>query len=434
MSDLIPQSLRYSVVKSPSRVQRQRISPLGSNSVGPNQPLHFRLPDKALLCLDTLSLVFDLTISGLDTVTAQYTNVKLPASYKLFKKVETRCGGISASGSMCNQMEQVYHSMVKSTVDNTYLQSRLLNNMLEINHEKDMGATTNAAPATSSKTLSLVYDDFLVMRSKSSTYDASLFGVFEIIFQTAGLEVLQAFAATAQTSLSNISYTLSNVFLDYSVVTQVSPYYVTLLSEKLSSNTKISMPFSNIISTVAANTGSNRLQISSQSLDCLAVVALGSGQATFGPGQNSVYQNPAHFKFDTGLTSATAKNAQIQLQIGSTNYPANPINDALLCAEYTNNSIWGNSVHAKNLLFQSRSYDGNNVTRDNYLSENFIFINKFCLDEPGYQSGIVGGIDCSVPMDIVVNTQGFSNAQWLIFALTTSTLEYVGNGIVQVVQ
>lgn len=431
MSDLIPQSLRYSVVKSPSRVQRQRISPLGSNSVGPNQPLHFRLPDKALICLNDLSLVFDLQITGLSTG-ATFTNVKNCASYKLFKKCETRCGGISASGSMCNQMEQVYHAMVKSTVDNTFLQSRLQNNMLEINSGTDAnGDEAKAAPSSSSKTISLVYDDFLVMRSKSSTYDASLFGVFEIIFQTAGLEVLQAYASDTNVSLATISYTISNVFLDYSVVTQVSPYYVTLLSEKLSSNTKISMPFSNVISTVAANTGSNRIQIAAQSLDALGVVALGSGQATFGsPGKDNVYQNNAHFKFDTGLTNATAKSAQIQLQIGSTNYPAHPINDALLCAEYTNNSIWGNSVHAKNLLYQSIGA----VSRENYLQQNFIFINKFCLDEPGYQSGIVGGVDCSVPMDLVVNSQGFGNAQWLIFALTTSTLEYVGNGIVQVVQ
>lgn len=432
--DLIPASLRYSATKSQNRVNRVRVQPQGSASGQASSNFRFRFPDKSLVALNTVSVVFDLKISNLSNT----LNARMPASHKVWRSAQWYVGGVPTANYMSQHMDLVYHSLLKASVDNNYCAAKMLSNNQELigayEETEDADFTTALGNTVTSKTQTLIYDSILGLgRSACSTIDESLFGTVELLL-TLNDESCLHFHGSGANNASNVKMTVENVYLEVDVVESVSPLYISLLSEKLSSKTNIVLPFQNIISTVSRNTGSNRISVNSACVDGVMVTALSEKYAEVPSASLENGQSTAtRYIFNSSKATETAgKTAKISLSVGQSSYPKQPYDNILSCADATCNAIYGDSVHTRNLLFHklkvTATTAGGSYKRVNYLTDNFIFLTKFCLDQEGWSSRILSGIDCQgQQQDIILNTSNFdSTVNWLITALCTSQLVYNG--------
>ena len=261
--DSIPKALQYgSVANSQARVVRQKIQPLGVSSGTSGTTVRFLLPQKAIIDMRSLSFHYDYRINGLTVDAANFSNAQFPPTYQHWSSVKMFVSGASAAGSQCNHYDMVHHAMLKASAGEDYCYSRL-------NNAYDSILVSPAAenPGATSKTLRATFDDLLLFRSKNYCYDSSLFGNLEIeltfnnknILKVAGAGNKGANAGALAITYGEVNHEFLNIVLAVDTVVSISPLYVSLLSERLQVAQPIRMPFSEIRSVLASNTGSNRI-------------------------------------------------------------------------------------------------------------------------------------------------------------------------------
>lgn len=427
-SEQIPKPLQYGASQSQARVVRQTIMPQGVSSGTHNAIVRFMLPQRAIVDLRSLSLYYTYTISGLTAADTNFSNAQLPSSYKHWRSVRFYVSGAAAAGSHCQHYDQVYHALVNASGSQDWINSRLNNQYAELLESSELATR----PATASKIAYVTCDDFLGLpNSKNYCIDTSLFGNVEMEVQfndISQLKISRAGTVTAANALANISANFSNIKLKVDTVTSISPLYVSLLAERISgSDAPIRVPFQDIRSVVASNTGSNRLTLNTICCDALLVCPFNTDPNTNTPTDvNAIPVNAPRYSFNSGRTDSNASEARFQVIVGSEAFPRTPIDHASELADVTTNSLYGNSAKSTNLLY--RNMDGGGAaaaySRSLFLAQNCVALQRFSLMTEGWSEGVMTGLNTAgQSVDFVVNTQNFGS-HLLIAALVTSCLVF----------
>ena len=434
MTDSIPKSLQYGAQNSQARVVRQTIQPQGVSTGTTQQQTTFRfkLPEKSLIDLKSLSFYYDYTVSGMTDAATNYSNALLPAAYKHFSAVKFYVSGAVASNGMCNHYDIAYHALARASGSEDWVNSRWNNGLIETMASADANGfiadITAQSSAAASRTAHFTYDDLLGLpNSKNFVLDTSLFGTCEVELTMSSNTSIKAYRTGTVTSASlsgTLLGSISGIKAMVDSVVSVSPLYVSLLAERLQVDTPIRLPFQSIATSVVATSGANRLTLNSSCVDAIVVCPLANDPNAFAANASQTVLNSTRYKFDSGRTVDNASAATFQLQVGSEVFPRQPIR-VDECADLTVNSIYGNSAQSRNMLFAGLSGAAvQTYSRLAYLTENCVIIQKFQLSEEGWASGRLEGINCSgVSTDFVVNTQNFP-AYMFIAALMTSQLVF----------
>jgi hypothetical protein len=455
----IPDALKYGASHSTIRTNRFRIVPQGSDSAQPNGVFRVRLPEKSLVRLSSLSAYFNGNLTGLvNTGAGNYANALMPSSYKFFRAVRFYVGGAIASGGLCNNYDQLYHQLLVSSADKAWVESRFNEGYKELIGGADDVNTTNQVlygiPGATTKTQYLTCSDFLGLprcNGGGGVIDTSLYSSVEVEFILNDLSILSTNAQTG--SVAGVSWNLTNFRVDVDCVVSVSPMYVEMMALRLQDAAPIRFAYQNFITSISQNTGSNRIQVNSQSVDMLAVSPLRNNWAAAPSttGMTTNMMQPLRYRFDTkiGQGSGSAADQQsyvtaegtisFQLQVGSDTYPKTQITHALMIPDLTINTLYHGSLYSKN-LFSSGLLAGTQIFSRTYgLSDNFVWINNFSLESEGWATKKLTGIDTSAQnVDIILNSSGFGAVAepalpngnglagnfWLITALVTSQLVY----------
>jgi hypothetical protein len=457
----IPDALRYGASHSTIRTNRFRLVPTGSDTANPNGTVRVRLPEKSLVRLSSLSAYFTATVSGLAADAANWQNALMPASYKFFRSVKFYVGGAIASGGLCNNYDQLYHALVISSADKAWVESRFNEGYKELISPTDdtvlPAVPLVANPTVTSKSQYLTCSDFLGLprcNGGGGVIDTSLYSAVEIEFNLNDANFLSAAWAGTATG-AGLNWQLTNFRVDVDCVTSVSPLYVEMMSLRLQEAAPIRFPYQNFVTVIAQNTGSNRVQVNSQSVDMMMVAPLRADYnqlsnlagATAGGVSN---QMQAHrYKFDSYLASTAAGgnegvntnntaalnsyianegNLRYQIVVGSDTYPKQIIDHALMIPDLTINTLYHGSLYSKNLfssgLQTSATGGSQGFFRGFGLADNFIWINNFSLESEGWATKRLTGIDTSAQnVDIILNST-LPAANYLLAALTTSQLVY----------
>ena len=350
--DSIPKALQYGVSNSQARVVRQKIQPLGVSSGSSGTTVRFLLPQKSIIDMRSLSIYYDYTINGLTTNAANYSNAQFPPTYQHWSSCKIFVSGASSAGSQCNHLDMVHHALLKASCGEEYCKSRL-NNAYD---SLIANAGFSADPTATSKTLQAIYDDLLLFRSKNYCYDSSLFGNMEIELTFNDKNILKvtgggtkvvdgpALAAT----YAEVNHAFSNIVLAVDTVVSISPLYVSLLAERLQVSTPIRLPFSEIRSVLASNTGSNRITLQSSCVDAVLVAFLNqdpnAGAATASVATRA---NVNRYKFS--IDAAQQNTMGFQLTIGSEVFPRQSVQKLAELLDGTTNAIYGNDARSTNM-------------------------------------------------------------------------------------
>jgi len=434
----IPQVLSYSHSSSLFRVNEFAVMP-SEGQQNQNGRLTFRLPQKSIINLSSLRVAFRATITGLTAAADNNSNamVSIPA-YSYFRSVQWIVGGTTVCGSS-QHYNAIYHALFKATQPLESSRSKLdagMNALISLLDDYDgiadgtVDGTSiaggNGAGGITSKSTRLVMSDLLGMRSGNESYiDTSLFGDVQLVLELADTSAIPI-KLTGNTTVSGISFNISDAVVHCKAVTSISPLYVEMLANRLQSNQPIKWPFQNYSSTLNSNATGCVLSVNTGCLDLLLCVPYNaSPNSAAGLDANQI--NPPRYKFNSGLVRSSANTFRFQTKINNQYYPVKQVENALDVPSITTESLFGSSdMSAQNLLFLGYTdTNGARYNRSAFLSDNFILVQKLC----GIQEGWAGakqatGISSNgSQMDINIQYQGFGTFQ-LMCAFYTSYLVY----------
>jgi hypothetical protein len=442
--DTLPQALQYGASQSQARISRQTDRPHGADNGSEGQTVRFKLPSKSIVDLRSLSLYYQYTIDGIVADAANWSNVQIPNSQKHWRSVRWYVSGVLASGGACNHYDQVAHALMDATASEDWAYSRMNNGYDEILDSSILAGQPGAAAGAAghgdgyvaaagnlpaARSLLMTFDDILGLpNTKNYCIDTSLFGDVELELQfndNTSFKASRAGTVTQVNAVSALNARFANIRLCVNTVVSISPLYVSLLSARISgSEQAIRIPFQNLISQFAANTGSNRLTVNSGCVDALMIVPFTADPNTHGvyAAANALSANPPSYKYAVNDAAAN-----FSVSVGSEQFPRQPVQNWRDCADITTNSIYGNSTKSTNLLYHAQTAAGaSNYARSNYLNERAISLLGFGLESESWASGKLTGLDTAqTAVDIVVNTTGAALAtHLLIVALCTSCLVF----------
>lgn len=431
-ADSIPKQLQYGASASVARVVRvSNIRPAGTDSGTYGDSFRFVLPSRSIVDLGSLSLYYTASITGLiDGVNG--TNAVMPCSWKHFKRVVFYVSGVATSGSLNQHMDMLYHALVKASGSQEWLFSRLNKNAIEAVLSTDECAAHQALaaqPGGTTKTAHMCYDDFLGLPRSKNIIDQSLWGQVEVEVQMADAGLLKARKVAGGTgtdaqALSAV-FSVSSMRASIDVLQSISPLYISLLSSRLSAtDSPIRLPYQDVRTFIATNTGSVRTNVNTNCLDAVAAISISAAYNT--PVVTPVGESdPIKFKFNSGLDLASANTIRAQFQIGQDVYPKTQIENAFEVADITMNGLHGNNRDSTALLFASASDDSTiQYRRAHFLANNFIYFQKLSLNAEGYKDGVMTGISTNgQSSEIIFNSANFGT-NVLIAQFCTSCLVF----------
>lgn len=430
-AESIPKQLQYGASASVARVVRvSNLRPAGTDSGTYGDSFRFDLPSRSIVDLGSLSLYYTASLTGLiDGVNG--VQAVQACSWKHVKKTTFYVSGVAASGSLNQHMDILYHALVKASGSHEWLLSRLNKNAIEAVLSTDECAahqTLAAQPGATTKSCHMTYDDFLGLPRSKNIIDQSLWGQVSVEIQLADAGMLKCRPVAGGTGTNAqalaVQFSVSNMRAAVDVLQSVSPLYISLLSSRLSaSDAPIRLPYQDVRTFVAQNTGSVRTNVNTNCLDAVCAIALSANYNT--PTVTAVGESdPIKFKFDSGRNLASANTLRAQFQIGQDTYPRTAIENAFEVADITMNSLHGMSRDSTALLFAGASDDSTiQYRRSHFLSNNFMLFNKLSLNNEGYQ-GIMTGISTNgQSSEIIFNSTNFGT-NVLIAQFCTSCLVF----------
>ncbi len=453
MSEVLPASLSYAASKQSLRINRFQCRPTSTDSGGPNSTYRINLPSKSLVDMSSFNLCFDLSVTGLVHDAAAngtaWLNVKLPHGHKLIKSLKVYVGGQAASGHLSNDYDILYNALVKASVGEDWVNSRLGEHAKELIGQSDDINAITATPGATSKSASYILSDFLgIFRGNGvgrSIIDTSLWGdvAIEVTFNNEGCMAQWKPGAAVTT---NLTFSVSNLEGYVSCITQTTPLYIKLISMLLDQKeAQIRFPYQNFVTNISKESTNARFQVNSGCIDSMVVVPLSEHYQLAKMAGNArnidaaADLSPFRYKYNSGKTSTTpadSKGCALQIQIGSDTFPKLPIDNGLHVATITQDSLFSNSLYSQNLLFNDISGGNLRYHRDGFLNENFVYVQSFS-DQEGWASKVLTGIDtASQNLDVIVNSAAkTANGSLFMGALLTSMLVFdTRSGAVSVVQ
>jgi hypothetical protein len=450
----LPTSLNYTASKSVIKYKRFNVRTMGTNSGGAGSVVRMRLPN-GLINLSSFSLCFDLTVSGLVADAVDYFNIKMPHGHKLLKEVKCFVNNQQVSGK-CGDMDILYNSLVKASVGEDWVNSRLDEHAKELIDSADDFGILKGNPNATSKVSSYVVSDLLgLFRSgEKSIIDTSLWGQIELEFTFNNTSSIAQYVG-GNGSNANLQMKITNVEGFVEKVVQISPVYNQLVNMMLNNRKEpLLYCYQNFISTINADGSSTRLQCRSQSIDAVVCCPLDPNYNALLSTINPDTQLSApRYRYNSGriisqTNATTTKNCNLQISINGETYPDVPINNALHISHITTSGLFNHSVYSQTLLFNdiSASRYATNGTfptynfaaadfvdippasapsynRSAFLNENFVWYQSLCNGE-GYLNKILTGYDTEGQFaEIIVNHDCIvAGGSLFVGALTTSCL------------
>jgi hypothetical protein len=457
--DSLPNSLRFGAKQLQVRIARTtNLLPIGQDSANSNGSgvVRFRFPSASIINLSSATVSFQTTISNLVVGTAgsNFINALIPASYKYVRRAQFFLGGVSVSGSLLNNYNQVFHAMVKATANNQYTYSKVIEGYTEVSELYDQYGYLNVAPAATTKTAYQQIDDFLLLargngNSSDMFIDSSIWNDLELQLDFDNNSILSIYADGTATNnqAQSVAWALSNMRLNVDVISSIPSIYSAFIELRASQNSPIRLCYQNLVSQVQLAQSTTRVQVSSTCIDGVMVCALPSNYNSTVAFTGNVLTtqviqatNPPKFNFNSGLTDSTAQSGfSAIIQLGTANYPTTAYNNAYLLADSTMNHFWGASIAATCLLYQktnivnTSSVSTSICEQDlyqapNFLTQQFIWVQSFSLED-GWSSSqkVLSGVDTSsTNVDLLVITNGIADGSrnLLMVGLLTSVLEY----------
>lgn len=450
----LPTSLNYTASKSVIKYKRFNVRTLGTNSGGAGSVVRMKLPN-GLINLSSFALCFDLTVSGLVVDNDDYFNVKLPHGHKLFREVKCFVNNQQVSGK-CGDYDILYNALVKASVGEDWVNSRLNENAKELIDSADDFGILKTSPTATSKVASYIVSDLLgLFRSgDKSIIDTSLWGQIELEFTFNNTSAIAQYVG-GNGSNANLQIKITNVEGFVEKVVQISPVYNQLVNMMLNNRKEpLLYCYQNFISTINADGSSTRLQCRSQSIDAVVCCPLDPNYIALLSTINPDTQLSApRYRYNSGRTisqtdASTTKNCNLQISINGECFPDVPVNNCLHISHITTSGLFNHSVYSQNLLFNdiSASRYGSNGTfqtynfvgdtyidvpsasapsynRSAFLNENFVWYQSLCNGE-GYLNKVLTGYDTEGQFaEIVVNHDCIvAGGSLFVGALTTSCL------------
>lgn len=422
--DAIPEGLRYSSISSSqARVVRQKLQPIGINQGSAGTVVRFLLPQKSIIDMRSLAFHYDYTISGLTDADANYSNCHFPPTYQHWNNIKVIVSGSTAAGAQANHLDMAHHLLAKSSVGEDYCFSRLNNAYDNLIRAPEMGRLNGATE----KTLHATFDDLVLFRSKSFCYDSSLLGNLELELTFNSKNILKPAAygnLNAANVFAAVNHAFSNITLSVDTVVSISPLYVSLLAERLQVSQPIRYGFSEIRTTVASNTGSNRITLQGECIDAVAVAFLNQDPNS-GAGLSSAdlltTANAPRYRFS--LASKAASEAMgFQLTVGSEVFGRQACNRIGELLDQTVNAMYGNDARSVNLLYAGMAAGVATYDLDNAWKNNTIAVTKFAVGQEGWASNIYAGLQTSgIQTDCVVSSAGSTMASHVFIAVLQSS-------------
>ena len=450
----LPTSLNYTASKSVIKYKRFNVRTMGTNSGSAGSVVRMRLPN-GLINLSSFSLCFDLTVSGLVVDFTDYFNIKMPHGHKLLKEVKCFVNNQQVSGK-CGDMDILYNALVKASVGEDWVNSRLDEHAKELIDSADDFGILKGNPNATSKASSYVVSDLLgLFRSgEKSIIDTSLWGQIELEFTFNNTSSIAQYVG-GNGSNANLQMKITNVEGFVEKVVQISPVYNQLVNMMLNNRKEpLLYCYQNFISTINADGSSTRLQCRSQSIDAVVCCPLDPNYNALLSTINPDTQLSApRYRYNSGriisqTNASTTKNCNLQISINGETYPDVPINNCLHISHITTSGLFNHSVYSQNLLFNDISasryarigtletYDfgGTNYVdippasapsynRSAFLNENFVWVQSLCNGE-GYLNKVLTGYDTEgQSAEIIVNHDCIvAGGSLFVAALTTSCL------------
>ena len=200
------------------------------------------------------------------------------------------------------------------------------------------------------------------------------------------------------------------------------------MAERLQASANpIRLPFSEVRSVLASNTGSNRLTLQGSCIDAVLVGFLNSDPNAYSAtdaAASVLIANMPRYKF--AVDPAQKDALGFSLTIGSDVYPRQAVQKLSEIADITTNSIFGNSTASTNLLYLAAGAGGaSSYSRDNLATNGAIALIKFGLGEEAYATGLLVGLQTNgIATDCVVNSNQAAASHLLIASLQTSQLVF----------
>jgi hypothetical protein len=270
----LPTSLNYTASKSVIKYKRFNVRTMGTNSGSAGSVVRMRLPN-GLINLSSFSLCFDLTVSGLVVDFTDYFNIKMPHGHKLLKEVKCFVNNQQVSGK-CGDMDILYNALVKASVGEDWVNSRLDEHAKELIDSADDFGILKGNPNATSKASSYVVSDLLgLFRSgEKSIIDTSLWGQIELEFTFNNTSAIAQYVGGGGSN-ANLQMKITNVEGFVEKVVQISPVYNQLVNMMLNNRKEpLLYCYQNFISTINADGSSTRLQCRSQSIDAVVCCPL----------------------------------------------------------------------------------------------------------------------------------------------------------------
>ena len=429
----IPQVLNYSSSSALFRINEFASFPQEGNQSA-NGRYTVKLPQKSIINLSSLRVSFTNTVSGLgDTGVGDYVNTLANcASYKLFRSIMFRVGGTIVSGNS-NQYDQIYSALSRACLSKEVAQSKIdcgYQDFYSFTDEPVEAAANlplKGRPGVTTKSAFLTMTDILgLSHSGTEAYiDTSLMGDIDIIFDLNSTIGLTLHKAGASHALSAVNFTLSNFVVNVKCITSISPLYVEMLANRLQSKAPIRIPYENYVSTITNNGTASTLSVNSGCIDKLLVAPF-SADPNVAVSLASDNLNQNHYKFDSGRTRTNANSFSYQARINNEYYPKTQVKNALELASITTEALFGGSdASAQNMLFLGNiDADGNVYNKNQFLSQNCILVQKFCIQEGWAGSKTATGISTNGSMANIDLAYTNFGSYLLICAFMTSYLVY----------
>jgi hypothetical protein len=459
----LPLSLRYGVRQLQTRINRNtNLLPIGKDDVTGNGAgiVRFRFPSASIINLSSISISFNTTISGLSDDATNWVNALVPSAYKYVKRAQFFLGGVACCGSLCQEYNQVYHAMLKATTNTQYCYAKTLNGFTEVSDLYDKFGDLTTKPTASTKSCFQILDDFLLLARGNGAsvnpdmfIDTSLWNDLELELLFDNNSILSVFSpsnnqadpdAYALAKGAQVSWALSNIRLNVDCISSIPGIYGAVMELRTSRPEPIRLVFQNIVSQVAVVQGTNRIQVSSTSIDGLMICGL---VANYNTAKAFVANTASNVNLSVDITNNNKFNFvslglnenstfSAILQVGTTTYPTTAYNSIYLLADSTFRHYWHNSIVATSLLYQqyvatvisqTLGQQSQPYVIGNFLTNQFIWVQSFCLED-GWSSAskTLSGIDTqSTNTDILIITNVNNNQfNLLMIGLLSSYLEY----------
>lgn len=406
----IPKSLTSFQANFPMERKRVKLNLLNGTSHTAGGNIRIRCPDRALVDFSTLSLNFNATTTGTDSVL-------VPVSYALIKSIQFSVGGVNI-GSQQNFQNQLAH------------QINLASRSVEYDKSNMLARGYNNVPAGTTKDAgdAVICNWFPYTVAGCGVLDTAIFPNVEMDIRLEGNDCLDVLSVT------DGAYSIANCVCYVDILLPASEGYMKTMASRLAGGGSVRKSVPSSVGFNQVQNGSNSVNVSSNSLDAVLVGVKANGWNSQAAKGAFAYNN-----FLSNRLADTDADQLFHLQLANgTTYPtyANGEN-TFEYADMTHNWAGKTSAYNFNKLYYNQTAANTDVyDKDLYLSRNFVWAAQLGGEGSGVDNhGLHTGLSTEGASNIIriQSTNLAQTDELMVSALCSSILEAKAGGVVSFV-